>query len=440
MRAQLASLLLLASCASYPQRTEAALADFSRGHFDSAMATYGDTSVTRSPFLSGAERGMVALAAGDWAAALDGLSAAAEESRDLEERALVSVEKFGDTLASWGLNESQRPYLGEGFERVFLHCGLGLAYLGLGRIEDFGVEVRLANQLLEREEELYESQYEAGGLGHFLSALYYELTGQWDEAYIDYKRMEEKGVGLDLAGPALVRLATRLGRTDELQEWEERFGPASPPEPDSAQVVVVAGIGLGPYKIEEGMTIPTRNGAFQWSVPAYVARGQAVARLLLSTDETSQAVETAVLEDVDSVARANLGDRLGWMAAKSIGRGVLKRELTKELKKEHGTVGLIVGDIFTFVTERADLRAWQTLPGSWQACRAFLPPGTHTLVLDAVGGETRELGRFELEPGETMFVFARTLGPRLWAHPIGGRLIEPAEFTLTPSLSLEEGP
>jgi len=440
MRAHLASLLLLASCASYPQRTEAALADFSRGHFDSAMATYGDTSVTDSPFLSGAEAGMVALVAGDWATALEELQKAAAESRDLEERALVSVDKFGDTLASWGLNDTQRPYLGEGFERVFLHCGLGLAYLGLGQTEDFGVEVRLANRLLEREQELYESKYEAGGLGHFLSALYYELTGDFDDAYIDYKRMEEKGIALDLAGPALVRLAARLGRDDELEEWEERFGAGTPPDPDSAQVVVVAGVGLGPFKVEEGMTIPTPNGAFQWRVPAYVSRGQPVARLRLMTGESSQSVDTAILEDVDSVARANLGDRLGWMAAKSVARGILKRKLTKELKEDHGTLGLVVGDIFSFITERADLRAWQTLPGSWQACRAFLPPGTHTLVLDAIGGESQELGQFELEPGETMFVFARTLGARLWAHPIGGRLIEPAEPTLTPSLSLEEGP
>ena len=89
--------------------------------------------------------------------------------------------------------------------------------------------------------------------------------------------------------------------------------------------------------------------------------------------------------------------------------------------------GRILGDLFTLLTERADLRAWLTLPDSFQACRLFVPPGIRRFTLEAVGGESIDLGSYELEPGETLLVFARTLGTRLHAHVIGGRPVGSVE-------------
>ena len=68
------------------------------------------------------------------------------------------------------------------------------------------------------EAKLYEKEYLAGGFGHFLSAVAYELRGENDQAYIDYVRMHEKGVGGELVRSALVRLARRLGRTNDLDQ------------------------------------------------------------------------------------------------------------------------------------------------------------------------------------------------------------------------------
>ena len=41
--------------------------------------------------------------------------------------------------------------------------------------------------------------------------------------------------------------------------------------------------------------------------------------------------------------------------------------------------------------------------------------------LAAIGGESLELGDFEFERGETMFILARAIGPHLYAHVIGGK-------------------
>ena len=87
---------------------------------------------------------------------------------------------------------------------------------------------------------------------------------------------------------------------------------------------------------------------------------------------------------------------------------------------------------FTLVTERADLRSWQTLPDTWQAARVFLPPGAHEIHVTALGGEAKTLGSFELEQGETMFIIARTIETRLYAYPVGGRGVDAAAPPIAP--------
>jgi len=54
-----AGLLLGASCASYADRTAAALRDFQGGHLLESMEAYGDTEEVGSKLLSGAEAGTV---------------------------------------------------------------------------------------------------------------------------------------------------------------------------------------------------------------------------------------------------------------------------------------------------------------------------------------------------------------------------------------------
>lgn len=416
--------LAVVSCASYTERTASALRDFQGGQFQEALDAYADPERVGCAFLSGAEAGTVALTMGDWEEAILHFSRAAAAVQEVEGRALAGPERLGDALAGWALNDSVRAYQGEGFERVYVHCALAQAYLALGRVDDVYVEARLANQLLESEERLYETKYEAGGWGHLISAITYELIGQPDQAFIDYQRMAEKGVGTALAGRALVRLANELGRSDDLRRLQEAYGTDIERPPRAASVVVLAAIGLGPFKAESVLALPTPDGIIQMAVPSYVERPSTIAGLRLIQSPSRASVRTDLVESVARVARENLEDRLGWIAAKSVARGLLKRELTKGLEEEFDLGGRIAGDLFALLSERADVRAWQTLPDSFQACRMFVAPGVHRFLLEAIDGETVELGEFELDPGETMVVFARTLGPRVHASVIGGGRID----------------
>ncbi|MCC6409023.1 MAG: hypothetical protein IT453_17820 [Planctomycetes bacterium] len=412
----------LAACATYGERTAEAYSAFEAGRFAQAESEYADPKTTDSAFLSGAEAGMAALTGGDFAGAQTHFDRAHEEVRELEDRALVSATDLGETLLSFALNDTFKAYEGEGFERVMLHGCLAITYLAQGQLEGAYVEARRANKLLESEEALYEKRYAAGGLGHFLSALAYEMLDQPSEAFIDYQRMVEKGVGKELAARAMIRLAPRLQRESDVEPLIATFG-GDPARPEgAATIVLLAGVGAGPFKQEAGISIPIDGGKFvQWAVPVHAVRPQPVSSLVLRLAGASESVRTTVIEDVGKVAKENLDDRIAWLAAKSAVRAALKYELTDKLEDEHGLLGLLAGDIFTIATERADLRAWQTLPDTWQAARAFVAPGTHQIIVDADGGSSVALGSFELSPGETMIVFARSLGTRVYAYPIGGR-------------------
>jgi len=419
----LSALTLFSACATYPERISSAFRDFESGQFQGSIAQYGDPDLTGSAFLAGAEAGTVALTAGDWVQAEQQYTRAVAAASELDDRALLGTTNLAEGLASWALNDTTQAYRGEGFERVYAHVGLALAYLAQGALQDVYVEARLANRLLETEEQLYEADYRAGGLGHFLSAVAYELRGELDEAYIDYERMVEKGVGVELAGKALVRISARLRRADALERWRARFGPASDVS-EMANIVLIGGVGLGPFKDEVRLQIPTDDGSIFIAAPEYVQRPQPVSALRLELPDSGAAVRSVELEDVGRVASENLEDRILLVTGKSIARGVLKRELTQRLDEEFDVAGQIAGELFGFFTERADLRCWTTLPNSWHGARMFAPPGQHQLVLTALGGERVALGTYELERGETLFVIARTLHSRVHAEVLGGRLIE----------------
>ena len=430
--------LALASCASYSARTEQAFSEFSRGDFEAAAEAYADPATTGSPFLAGAEAGMAALAGGDWEGAQAPFDAAAEAVREVEERGLASPEALGESLLAFTVNESLATYSGEGYERVQLHAALALTYLARGNLEGVWVEARLANKLLEGEEALYEKKYRAGGLGHFVSALAYELLERYDEAFIDYERMAAKGVGVELAGRAMVRIASRLHYSDRLPQLIEQYGADLERPADVASIVLVAAVGTGPFKVAHTITIPTGDGLLRWSVPGYQSRDQAGVVLELGiTGATS--VQASVIEDIDQVARENLEDRIAWLAVRSAVRAGLKRELTQQLERRQGAAGFALGTILTLATEQADTRAWQTLPHSWQAARLFVEPGRHEVVLKS-RGEQRILGTYELEAGETLFVLARTLGGRLYPYAIGGLRIDAPATPITAAPAGEPEP
>ncbi len=435
-------LLALTACATYNDRVEAPLRAFEEGRFAAAEALFLEGEPAGSSFLSSAEAGTAAFVGGDFMGALDHLHLAEGAVRDVEERALIGGEELTEDLLSLVINEGQKAYAGEGYERVMLHSLLGMCYLARGAPDDVLVEARRVDQLLTAEEQLYDTEYRAGGLGHLLSAIAYELVGKPGEAFIDYKRMLEKGIGGELTASALRRLGARLGRLEELDLPEGAEGPP----PGWPSVVLVGGLGMGPAKREIRIDVPIDGGVFAWSVPDFDEGTSPASSLDIVLPGRSMRIRASEIEDVAAVAHRNLEDRIAWLALRSAVRGLLKREAAEQLRRNSDTEWLAVAmDVFTIASERADLRAWRTLPQRWVAARVFLPPGEAVaLELATDAGATVELGSFRLEAGETMFVLSRALRSGLTAHVIGGEKLPdsppPADPTSNPSQPAPDPP
>ncbi len=416
------------SCQSYNDRVAGAVDAYRRGNFELAEQRFQDESMTGSAFLSGAEAGMSAFSDGRFEDALGHFQAAERATKDVEERAALGVTNLTESLLTLAVNESQADYPGEGFERVMVHVMLGLCYLTRGQPDEVLVEARRVDEILTGEHDLYGSDYGAGGVGHFLSAMAYELVGKTGDAYIDYVRMHEKGVGGDLVRRSLQRLARREGRANELERWNSEFGGEGPEVPYGwPTVVVIGGMGMGPTKLETKIDVPVKGGVFSWAVPKFDGGSGNISALELIFPESGTRIRSSVIEDVAAVAGENLDDRIAWLAARSAGRGLLKRQLADQMRdNKNGQVLGLLADAFTVFSERADLRAWRTLPRLWVAARAFVPPDEFVdIELGEVGGETVSLGRFRMLEGETMFVIARSTDGGLVAHVIGGEREDP---------------
>lgn len=409
------------SCRSYNDRVRAGVQAFEAGRFDLAEAEFQELG---SPFLRAAEAGMAAFADGRFEAARSHFNSALAASEGVQERSPVDPMALADSFLALAINESQASYAGEGYERVMLHAMLGLTYLADGRAESVVVEARRVDEVLTGEEELYETSYGAGGIGHLLSAVAYELSGQPGEAYIDYQRMLDKGVGGELVEAALLRLSRRLGRAQDVRRWEERFGERVLPGPDAATIVLIGGLGMGPAKFERRIDVALPGRIVPWAVPRFDG-GQAGAEALdLVFPDSGVRLRSSVVENVAAVARENLEDRIAYLAARSAFRGIAKSEVARNLQKNDRTWVQALGGIMSVVSvlsERADLRAWRTLPRTWVAARAFVPPDEPIEVdLAEAGGDRVRLGTYRFVPGETMFVIARSVPGGLFAHVIGG--------------------
>ena len=424
--------LSLSACATYNDRVEAPVRAFEAGDFIAAEAMFVEGEAIGSPFLSAAEAGTSAFVGGDFEGALDYLHGAEDAVREVEERAVLGGEALTEDLLSLVINEGQKAYVGEGYERVMLHSMLGMCYLARGAPDDVLVEARRVDQLLTAEQQLYDTDYRAGGLGHLLSAIAYELVGKPGEAFIDYKRMLEKDVGGELTTPALRRLGGRLGRLDELDLPEG--GDVVPR--DWPSVVLVGGLGMGPVKREIRIDVPIDGGVFAWAVPDFDEGTSPASALDVVLPGRSMRVRASEVEDVAAVAEQNLKDRIAWLAVRSAVRGLLKRQAAEQLRKNSDTEWLALAmDVFTIASERADLRTWRTLPQRWVAARIFLPPGEEVaLELATDTGASVELGSFRLQREETMFILARALQSGITAHVIGGEKL-PASLPETPQAS-----
>ncbi|MBI5815241.1 MAG: hypothetical protein HZB29_06480 [Nitrospinae bacterium] len=106
------------------------------------------------------ERGRIAQLVGETDISIQDYNDAIAAIQDSESKAVISASKTGASAGSILTNDNAIPYSGYGFEKIFLHHFQAENYLIKGKLEDAGVEARLANERQKEELARHEKELE----------------------------------------------------------------------------------------------------------------------------------------------------------------------------------------------------------------------------------------------------------------------------------------
>ncbi len=340
------------------------------------------------------DRAMLLQLAGEFEAS----NAAFEQAKALREE--IDAVSVSEEVGAISINETVRDYQPPPFERILIHLFEALNFLRLG--DDDGARVEIL-QLVSLQESLEPDQ--TLPVGHYFAGLVFDHLHENSSALIELRKARERYQSLGLPTPEplkrdLLRLTDALGLKEEHRSLSEAFGPIEWPRQRDyrrlGEVVVVTGLGLMPHRWEQSITVQSpRDGQIhRISTPIYEQRQPRVTRVILSTG--SQRVTADLADRLDRHAEAELERQMPGIVARALARVAVKNRFVDRARAQDPLLGALI-NIATFATERADTRAWYTLPQELTIARLALPPGHYPLRLDYAGRGGAILGHDRLE-------------------------------------------
>jgi hypothetical protein len=426
MRARLSiilAMLMLAGCAGGTILTRVD-ENLARGDCPAAIALIDEGRAhygSNGRLLYLLDSAMVYMQCGDGAAAQ-------VRFRDAEDLAdSLWTESITRNALSLVTNDRALAYAGEDFERVMIHLMSAIVYLQAGQTEDALVEARRLDTLLAVYNDRYEKKnvYKEDAFARYLSGLLHESDGDWDDAFIDYRRAADVyrddyrryGVGLpDMLMEDLVRAARVVDRLADIGDLVPpgRIAPQarSDQRPDQGKVVFITFAGYAPEKVQDMVVVPTPHGPVGVAFPRMVVTPPVCSqgRLTLTGKDHVFESELVLVEDINRIALRNLDDRKGRILAKAIARAVAKQVAIHSIARSQDdrdhqqAIEAILNLVNILLVERADTRSWRTLPGRIYMTRIQVPAGDYTAELAACG-KAASLGPLAVAPGTTRYLF-----------------------------------
>ena len=334
---------------------------------------------------------------------------------------------LGEEAATLLVNEKQKVYQGEDFEKTLIHAFLALNFIQLKNWDEALVEVRRVNEILFQMISEGKRPYTLNAFASYLGGLLYEKDAQINDALISYNDTLKIDSNLEKSFPVikldLMRTNLLMGFQDNFKELELKFGKESAQEAreitknKSAQVVLIYESGKSPqkYSSREQHSRRAKGGSLvemTFPVAYYRSRPSLIKKVRLNAD--SESVVSSVLNDIDATAKKHLEDRMGRAIAKALAQAAVKAGIATGIgmATDSKELGLLAGLALIAMSE-ADTRSWLLLPENLQVAKLYLKPGRHKLSFDFVdryGGLSghEELGVVDLKPNELRFFEARS--------------------------------
>lgn len=299
-------------------------------------------------------------------------------------------------ISSILINDNALAYDGEDYEDVYLNVFKTLNFIHLNdyeaalvearriafKLENIEVRNRGLAETISRSDSLNYTDWETGdrvvensALGHYLSAILFAKTNRADNARIETERLFR---ALDDQQAAFQFSAPPAGEIEKITD------------PDRYNLLITGFSGRAPVKEQNDFRIflDPWDSYFKFSVPSLRMYPSSVARVEVVVADTLRH-PTYIIEEMDRVAKDIYQVKEPVIYARALTRSVAKtigvKKLTDRISDENESLGLfawLLGLIGQEITEKADLRSWQTLPGKAHVNTIKLPPGVHDIAVE----------------------------------------------------------
>ncbi len=305
-------------------------------------------------------------------------------------------------------SEDMVQYKGESYEKILISAYLAMDYLMMGQFDDAMVEVRRVNEKISKIRQDGRKNYELNPYANYLAGLIWESDGKFDDAYISYVDSSKIDSSNPFLPEDLIRTARKSRRTDDYQALKKQY-PQVVENPDwydknKGEVVILVQQGWGPEKHFS----PVDN------------RWPKLYPVFSSTNSTKMTIDgvgdfhSKMVYNVEQVVIKTLDDDVGWMIARKVGATVAKAVVADQIRQKQGELAGFLAAVAMRVSDRADLRQWSTLPKNFQMIRTWLPAGEYTMTLQGTNGGNPTADRWEnvkftIHPGHKTFLSWRSL-------------------------------
>ncbi len=365
----LAMFLVFSGCASAPLKQ--ARSDFYGGRLDQAADALSEPTdvANRDRLLFYMEKGVIQHHAGDYKESIDTLL---EASSMIRQQDYISAREQAGSMVT---TERITEYKGEYAERLLVHTYLMMGFLLTGRPDSALVEAKQALEVMD-------AFPEATARDHFTRALIahcFEINGEINGAYIEYKNLAGQMNDPAPVADKLVAIAGRLGFSDDVEKWRKHLpDDAAGERPADAELILFVGQGRAPVKIPRNIVLPP---SIRFSFATYRERTRSFYAPRVNAAPTFGPIQM-VTTDVGRVLKDSLNTRLTRILTKETARVATKEVLAQQVNDP--LLELLVRVAF-FLMEEPDTRAWETLPAYMTLIRVPLSVGDHELTLRASG-------------------------------------------------------
>ena len=418
-----------------------------QGEFIKANDLLGERATNDGSYvLNLLESGRLAFLAANWQASQKNFAQAYIELEEQRNKAKIQlsrgIEKLGATVSNDNAISYQVPY----YEQSMLHSYQALNYLFQHDLSGALVEIRRANLVQENALKAYESEiynaknalYKSGistdslantypsmvsAIGQvknafqnaftfYLSAILYEASGELNDAYIDYKRAIEIYPENTYLQQDILRLATKLGMSEDVEHFQQRFGKYQAKQSTGqGQVVILVEKDIVNSKQDVSLNLPIGRGNkglkfFSFSLPVY--QGDLPQHSKAIVKSGGQSYQSNEIVRIQSLAAKDLQEQLPALLTRQVVRVVAKEQMRQKLSREAGDVGNILASIYNIASERADTRSWSTLPDQVDIVRMQLPSGKQVLPVQ-INGQQQNIN-LDVQPNRITLIHYSAIG------------------------------